>query len=259
MGSVKAVVLCGGLGSRLRPLTYYFQKTMLPVGERQKPILEYILRSLKFNGIDRAVLLASYKAEQIQNYFKSGASVSMELSYVADDPSLKGNGGAVLNAYRQGVLNEEDQLLVYYGDILTRMNLKRMLSQHASTGSDATLAVAQGYKLPVGVAKVKGGHLVKMEEKPMIDIDVGIGILALKGDSLIALEEISKETNELDIMGQLIPRMIKARKKVNVFLTKDYWLDVGSIETYEKLDHTKLDESFGDLFLTEVMQQNRGK
>jgi mannose-1-phosphate guanylyltransferase len=232
---------------------------MLPVGEKQKPILEYILRSLKHNGIDKAVLLASYKAEQIQNYFKSGAPVSMELSYVADDPSLKGNGGAVLNAYRQGVLNEKDQLLIYYGDILTKMNLKLMISQHASSGSDATLAVAQGYKLPVGVAKVRGSRLVRMEEKPVIDIDVGIGILALKGDSLIALEEISKGTNELDIMGQLIPRMIEAKKKVNVFLTRDYWVDVGSIETYEKLDHTRLDENFGDLFFAEVRQKKRGR
>ena len=259
MGNVKAVVLCGGLGSRLRPLTYYFQKTMLPVGERQKPILEYILRSLKYNGIDKAVLLASYKAEQIQNYFKSGAPVSMELSYVADDPSLKGNGGAVLNAYRRGVLNQDDQLLVYYGDILTRMDLKRMMSQHASSNSDATLAVAQGYKLPVGVAKVRGGRLVKMEEKPVIDIDVGIGILCLKGDSLVALEEISKGTSELDIMGQLIPSMIEAKKKVSVFLTRDYWMDVGSIETYEKLDHKELDESFSDLFLYEARHQRRVK
>jgi mannose-1-phosphate guanylyltransferase len=252
MGSFKAAVLCGGLGSRLRPLTYYFQKTMLPVGERQKPILEYILRSLKYNGIDRAVLLASYKAEQIQNYFKSGSSISMKLSYVADDPSLKGNGGAILNAYRRGVLSEDDQLLVYYGDILTTMDLRKMLARHSASGADATLAVAHGYRLPVGVANIKGERLVKMEEKPSIDIRVGIGILALKGDALITLEEISKGCTELDMMGQLIPKMISDGKKVKVFETRDYWLDVGSIETYEKLDHTKLDENFKELFLYEV-------
>ncbi len=60
-------------------------------------------------------------------------------------------------------------------------------------------------------------------------------------------------------MGQLIPSMIEAKKKVNVFLTKDYWLDVGSIETYEKLDHKKLDESFRDLFLYEARHQRRVK
>ncbi|HVP22681.1 MAG TPA: nucleotidyltransferase family protein [Conexivisphaerales archaeon] len=251
MGSLKAAVLCGGLGSRLRPLTYYFQKTMLPVGERQKPILEYILRTLKYNGIDKAVLLASYKAEQIQNYFKSGASLSMELSYVADDPSLKGNGGALLNAYRKGVLNEDDQILVYYGDILTTMDLKGMMKRHTSSGSEATLAVARGYRLPVGVANVRGDRLIRMEEKPTVDIRVGIGILALKGDSLIALDSMSEGSSELDIMGQLIPKMIAEGRKVRVFQTKAYWLDVGSIETYEKLDHVKLDESFSELFLYE--------
>jgi mannose-1-phosphate guanylyltransferase len=257
MVSVKAAVLCGGLGSRLRPLTYYFQKTMLPVGERQKPILEYILRSLKYNGIDRAVLLASYKAEQIQNYFKSGSSVSMKLSYVADDPSLKGNGGALLNAYRKGALNEDDQILVYYGDILTRMDLRKMLSRHLATGSDATLAVARGYRLPVGVAKVIGDRLVRMEEKPNVDIKVGIGILALKGESLLLLEAMSKGPRELDIMGHLIPKMISEKKRVKVFQTRDYWIDLGSIETYEKLNHAELDESFRELFPYEVERARR--
>jgi mannose-1-phosphate guanylyltransferase len=252
MRPFKAVVLCGGLGSRLRPLTYYFQKTMLPVGEKQKPILEYILRSLKYNGIEEAVLLASYKAEQIQNYFKSGEPVAMRLSYVADDPALKGNGGALLNAYRRGIVSSKDDLLIYYGDILTRMNLRGMMSQHEELSSDATLAVAKGYRLPVGVAKVRGRRLVTMEEKPLIDINVGIGILALKGRSLLALERLSKESRELDIMGGLIPDMIRRKGKVDVFLTGDYWLDLGSIETYEKLDHAKLDEGFGHLFPYEV-------
>ncbi len=255
MGSLKAAVLCGGVGSRLRPLTYYFQKTMLPVGERQKPILEYILRTLKHNGIDEALLLASYKAEQIQNYFKSGTSLDMDLSYLADDPNMKGNGGALLNAYRKGVLNEDDQILVYYGDILTTMDLKRMLARHISTDACATLAVAHGYRLPVGVAEVKGDRLLKMEEKPSMDIRVGIGILALKGEALMTLEGMSKGAAELDVMGELIPQLISEGKKVKVFETKDYWIDVGSIETYEKLDHAKLERSFRELFLYEVSPQ----
>jgi mannose-1-phosphate guanylyltransferase len=256
MEKVRAAVLCGGVGSRLRPLTYYFQKTMLPVGERQKPILEYILRTLKYNDVSKAVLLASYKSEQIRNYFKTGASMGMELSYVVDDPSLKGNGGALLNAYRKGLLKEEETVLVYYGDILTRLNLKQMLSQHAQLGSVATLAVAKGYRLPVGVVKVQGSRLVRMEEKPVIDINVGIGILALSGEALLYLEELAKGKSELDIMGGLIPDLIRRRKPVDVFVTGEYWLDVGSIETYEKLDHTKLDDVFRHLYMYEVKQKS---
>lgn len=247
------------MGSRLRPLTYYFQKTMLPVGERQKPILEYILRTLRYNEVTRAVLLASYKAEQIQNYFKGGTALGMELSYAVDDPSLKGNGGALLNAYRRGLVGEDETILVYYGDILTTMDLRKMLEQHGRACAAATLAVARGYRLPVGVVKVKGSKLVKMEEKPVIDIDVGMGILALQGEVLPLLEQLAKAGAELDIMGHLLPELIRRRMRVEAFVTSDYWLDVGSIEIYEKLDHVKLDESFRHLYMYEIKEERRTK
>ncbi|UCD26999.1 MAG: NTP transferase domain-containing protein, partial [Candidatus Bathyarchaeota archaeon] len=70
MSRVKGLVLCGGQGTRLRPITYYFQKTMVPVGTKQKPLLEYVVRLLEFNGIKDLVLLVNYKAEQIMNYFE---------------------------------------------------------------------------------------------------------------------------------------------------------------------------------------------
>ena len=70
--NVKGVVLCGGEGARLRPLTYYFQKTLLPVGSAQRPVLEYMLRLLRHHGISDVVLLVGYKHEQVMNYFGQG-------------------------------------------------------------------------------------------------------------------------------------------------------------------------------------------
>ncbi|MEM3685280.1 MAG: sugar phosphate nucleotidyltransferase, partial [Conexivisphaerales archaeon] len=124
MENAEAVVLCGGLGSRLRPLTYYFQKTMLPIGREQRPILEYILRSLTYNGIRKAVLLANYKFEQIKNYFGNGSKFGLRVFYGMDPPTLSGSGGALLNAYNNGLINRDNTALVYYGDILTTMNLR---------------------------------------------------------------------------------------------------------------------------------------
>ena len=118
MAKVKGLILCGGPGTRLRPITYYFQKAMIPIGLRQKPVLEYVVRLLKFYGVSDLVFLVSYKAQQIMNYFDDGSRFDIKLSYVRDVPRLKGTGGSVLNAYRQKAVNTNDTLLVYYGDII---------------------------------------------------------------------------------------------------------------------------------------------
>ncbi|MEM3684446.1 MAG: nucleotidyltransferase family protein [Conexivisphaerales archaeon] len=249
MKEVVGVVLCGGLGSRLRPLTYYFQKVMLPIGSAQKPILEYILHSLRRAEIRNALLLANYKFEQIRNYFGDGSAVGMDLTYIMDDPMYKGSGGALLNAWKKGMVDDDATILIYYGDILTKLDLKKMLQQHWNDSSVATLAVAKGFRVPVGVAKMHGKRISSFEEKPEIDINVGVGIMALEGKGLRLLEEIhrTKNSDSIDIMGDLLTTLIKRREKVEGFVFDDFWLDVGSIEAYEKVDPKKFDEMFSGL------------
>lgn len=246
MKSVTGVVLCGGLGSRLRPLTYYFQKVMLPIGTAQRPILEYILRSMKNAGIERTVLLANYKVEQIKNYFDDGEELGMKLSYIVDDPKMQGSGGALLNAWKK-VEFESPTLLVYYGDILTTLKLEKLLQQHHSHSSIATLAVATEFKVPVGVAKMKEDKIYAFEEKPRIKLNVGLGIMAIQTSALSVLDEIYMEKKSIDIMGDLLPELIKRGEKVEGFPFEEFWLDVGSIEAYEKIDPKKFDEMFGYL------------
>ena len=130
MDNVKGIVLCGGKGTRLRPLTYYVQKTMVPIGIKQKPLLEYVVRLFKFHGIKDLVFLVNYKSEQIINYFEDGSRFGLNITYVEDDPNSKGTGGAVLNAYDNGAVNTDDTILVYYGDILTNMNLTDLMQYH---------------------------------------------------------------------------------------------------------------------------------
>ena len=76
MKMVKGLILCGGTGTRLRPITYYFQKTMIPIGLKQKPLLEYVVRLLSFHGISDLAFLVNYKAEQIVNYFDDGSRLA---------------------------------------------------------------------------------------------------------------------------------------------------------------------------------------
>ncbi|MEM1993260.1 MAG: nucleotidyltransferase family protein, partial [Candidatus Caldarchaeum sp.] len=144
---MKPLVLCGGEGSRLRPLTYYFQKTMVPIGREQKPLLEYILRHIKMHGFNEAVLLIGYKGEQVVNYFGDGERVGLRLRYVWDPENVKGTLASLRNALRLKAFERIDSLLIYYGDILTNLNLRELVDTHFEQKAAATLALSPGYQL----------------------------------------------------------------------------------------------------------------
>jgi len=247
MSRVKGLVLCGGQGTRLRPITYYFQKTMIPVGLKQKPLLEYVVRLLEFHGIEDLVFLVNYRAEQIVNYFEEGSRFNVRVSYVKDDPSLKGTAGSVLNAYRQGAVNMEDTLLVYYGDILTNMDLRDLLRYHRDKRSWATIALASGFTVRVGLADLdKDGKIRGFVEKPTLEKPVSVGIAVLKGETLGDMEA-SKKKRELDLMGDVFPYLIKVGKPVYGYVSDAFWYDVLSTEAYEKLSPKLVDEKFREI------------
>ena len=241
---VVGVVLAGGEGKRLRPLTYYFQKCLIPVGSRQKPLLEHILLLLKRHGIVDVKLLVGYKHEQIVNYFNDGRRFGIKIEYFVDDPTLGGSGGAMVNSARKGAFDGADSLLVYYGDILSDIDLSAFVRQHVESGSVATLAVTNGFEVPVGVADVEGRAVRGWVEKPRMDIYAGIGIVVLSPETLEALEELAAERENPDLMGDLIPLLIEKGKRVEAYLTDAFWYDVGSTERYEKLDNHLVDSLF---------------
>ncbi|MBS7619010.1 nucleotidyltransferase family protein [Candidatus Bathyarchaeota archaeon] len=246
--SVVAAVLCGGEGSRLRPLTYYFQKSMIPVGSSQKPLLEYIIRLMRDHGIRDIVFLVNYKYEQILNYFGDGSRFDVNIGYVADRGDRRGTGWAILNAYEKGVFKGCENVLVYYGDILSNIDLTEMLKTHEGSDASATLALSKGYRLPVGVARVEGFRILGFEEKPLINVPVCIGIAVFKMGALQTLHEMLMDELELDIMGHMMPKLIELREPVNAYFTDCFWYDVGSTEKYEKLDHTIVDRLFERAF-----------
>jgi mannose-1-phosphate guanylyltransferase len=241
---VVGLVLAGGEGRRLRPLTYYFQKCMIPIGSKQKPLLEYILLLMKLHKISDVKLLVGYKSEQIKNYFDDGSRFELKIDYLTDDPTLSGSGGAILNAARKGTLEDAEDLLIYYGDIISNLNLTEMIHQHLDEKNAATLAVTRGFKVPVGVAELEGKRITGWVEKPEIDIYAGIGIILLRKKALEALGMLAEGREKMDLMGDIIPSLIGMEERVGAYVTDAFWYDVGSTEKYEKLDNHIVDTLF---------------
>lgn len=245
---MKAVVLAGGQGARLRPLTYYFQKCMIPVGAKQKPLLEYIIRLLRYHNLRDIIIAAGYKHEQIINYFEDGSRFKVKITYVVDRPGYESTALALLNAMEQGHLAPNEDILVYYGDILSNVNLTELIKVHVEKKAAATLALARGYRIRVGTARtMPDGRITQLVEKPQLDIPVTIGILALNTTSLQVVEQLRKHTKHVDIMAHLIPQLIKQGKPVYSYLTTEYWQDIGSTERYEKLDHSQVERKLAHL------------
>ena len=206
VSKVKGIVLCGGKGTRLRPLTHYIQKTMVPVGVKQKPLLEYVVRLFKFHGIKDLVFLVNYKAEQIRNYFEDGSRFGVNISYVEDDPNSKGTGGAVLTAYNKGAVSTDDTLLVYYGDIITNMNLTDLLQYHKNKQAWSTVTLSLGFKVRVGLANLDSdSKILGFEEKPTLEKPVSVGISVLNGELLDDMKRLKGEKPKLDFMGEVLP------------------------------------------------------
>ena len=238
---MKGIVFCGGKGVRLRPLTYYFQKTMIPIGAKQKPLLEYVIRLLKKHNVLDITLLVGYKANQIANYFEDGSRFGVKIRYLHDNPKLGGTAGALLNAFLKGTISLDETLLVYYGDILSNIDLTDLLNHHKEKKAVATIVLSTGFPVPVGVADVgEGGRITKFIEKPEIEKPVNVGILALEAETIKLVQKLFRQKQRLDLMADLIPHLIDAGERVYAYITDAFWYDMGSTEKYEKINNNTI-------------------
>ena len=246
---VKGVVMAGGVGTRFRPLTNYIQKCMIPIGDGEKPILEYIVRLYGYHRIRELVLLAGYKHQQIRNYFDNGERFGVNMSYVMDAPDMKGSAGATLNAYRQGALTEEDTLVIYYGDIVSSIDLREMVEFHRDSEARATVALAPDFQVNVGVAELEDGWITGFKEKPRLKTAVSIGVLVLDGSVLRDMEGLHTQGRfqSFDLMGDVVQHLVEKRDRVAAYVTDAFWYDVGSVERYERLSNDLLRDELGFL------------
>ncbi len=211
-------------------------------------MLEYVVRLLKFHGVADLAFLVDYKAEQIFNYFDDGSRFGVKISYVRDVPEYKGTAGSVLNAFKQNAARKDDTLLIYYGDIVTAINLKKLLDYHRQQRAVATVALSSGFTVRVGLADLdKEGRILGFVEKPQLEKPVSIGIMALEGETLNDIEGLFPKKRGVDLMKDVVPDLVKSGKPVYGYLSDAFWYDVGSIETYEKLDHDSIEKSLAYL------------
>ena len=148
---------------------------------------------------------------------------------------LKGSLNAVANALRNGSLPGCNELLVYYGDVLTDLDITGLISTHRKLRADVTLVLDKGYSLPVGVAEVKGGFVTSFREKPTIDLSVTTGMMVL-GPSALSLVKKVAGPRSTDLMTDFLPRMLRDDGKVAAFYTQKEWFDVGTVSSFEKLN-----------------------
>jgi mannose-1-phosphate guanylyltransferase len=243
----KAAVLCGGEGTRLRPLTNYFQKTMIPIGSKKRPLLEYIVRLLAHNDLREITLLTGYRYAEIERYFEDGSKFGVRLNYSKDPETVKGSAACLQNAIASGVLRDFDELVVYYGDVLSDLRIRELVLQHRKEGAAASLVLSRDYRLPVGVARVDTRGVVEFQEKPTLPLNVTMGCLVVSKSTLPILAEVTSGESRVDIMTHFVPAVIGRGFRVSPFYIDGFWYDVGTTEAYEKLYPELVDSKLGFL------------
>jgi dTDP-glucose pyrophosphorylase len=219
---LSAVIMAGGFGTRLRPLTDELPKPMLPMGDR--PLLELTIERLREAGIRRVNLTTHYLAERITSHFGNGQALDVDVNYVTEDRPLGTAGGLKLMS------DVDETLLVINGDILTEVDFRSMLAYHRDHGADATVGVRQ-YELqvPYGVIECDGMRVRGVREKPMLNFLVNAGIYLLEP----AVRRHIPDDQRFD-MTDLIERLIDRGRHVVSFPIVEYWLDIGRPGDYKQ-------------------------
>ncbi len=220
--SLQAVIMAGGFGSRLRPLTEDMPKPMLPVGGR--PLMEVLLEQLRDSGIRNVSVTTHFKPEKISNYFGDGKKFGVDLNYINEEHPL-GTGGAL------GLLAKPSEpLLVINGDVLTQVDFRAMYAFHREYKADLTLAVRQyDFEVPYGVIESEGVFVKAIQEKPRFNFFVNAGIYLLQPDVYEYIPS-GKRFN----MTDLIQWLMDAGRVVVNFPVREYWLDIGQHADYAK-------------------------
>ncbi|MCL6479847.1 MAG: nucleotidyltransferase family protein [Peptococcaceae bacterium] len=227
------VIMAGGLGSRLRPLTDDCPKPLLKVGG--KPLLETILENFMEYGFNKFYFSVNYKADMIKKHFGDGSRWGVDIEYIYEEKRM-GTAGPL------GLLPEktQDTILVMNGDLLTKINFQHLLDFHSNTGADATMCVKEyNFQIPYGVVKIARHRLIEIEEKPVKSFFISAGIYAIEPRVL----DLIPPNTYFDMPG-LFERLIQENRETAVFPIREYWLDIGHKEDFERANG-----EFSEVFL----------
>ena len=219
----RAVIMAGGKGERLRPITEHIPKPMVRVAG--KPILERLILHLLSHGIRKVTLAVNYKKDVIEDYFGDGKHLGVDICYLREDAPM-GTAGALSLLKHRG----KDPLIVLNGDLVTQFDITRMLEAHAANSNMMTVGVYKYmHTIPFGVVKVRNEEITSIAEKPLEWWYVNSGIYVVEQSVLSKIPKGGYFT-----MPQLIENCLAGRKKVGGFEIEEEWLDVGKLTELEK-------------------------
>ncbi len=218
-----AVIMAGGLGSRLGPLTKNTPKPLLNVGD--KPLLSTTVEQLSRHGIEKVFISINYKADRIKEYFAENPASGIEVNFLEEKEFL-GTAGAI------SLLPEEPSapFIVMNGDIVSPINFGNLLDYHQASNKSMTLCTREfNFQIPYGVVRLRGNELESMQEKPEHTIIINAGIYVLNPE----VKQLVPENTSID-MPDLIEKVMKEQSGAACFPVADFWLDIGNPKDYSK-------------------------
>ncbi|MDQ3681243.1 MAG: sugar phosphate nucleotidyltransferase [Actinomycetota bacterium] len=232
---MKAVIMAGGAGTRLRPLTSNTPKPMLPVANR--PMMEHILRLLKKHGFEDIVVTLAVTPQAVTNYFGDGSEFGVNIAYATEETPM-GTAGSVLNARDE----LDERFLVISGDVLTSTDLSKVVSFHEEKEAMVTIGLkAMDNPLEFGIVITRDdGSIERFLEKPswgeVFSDNVNTGVYVLEPEVFDFIGE-----GEVDFSGDVFPALLEAEKPLYGYEMEGYWQDVGTLESYTGAHQDVLD------------------
>ena len=234
---MKAVILAGGKGTRLKPYTTVFPKPLMPIGDQ--PILEVVILQLKSYGFDEVIMAVGHLAELIVTFFNDGSKYGIKIKYTREDKPL-GTVGPL--ALVKDVLNET--FLMMNGDVLTTLDYSDLVDYHKRNGAIATIALKKRVvEIDFGVSEVDdANNIVGYTEKPAIEYLVSMGVYVFEPRVLDYIK-----SNEYLDFPDLIKMLISCGETVKGYSYDGFWLDIGRPDDYERANR-EIDRIYSELF-----------
>jgi len=220
---MKAVIMAGGEGTRLRPFTQTIPKPLLPIG--RKPIAQIIVERLRDVGITDITMTVGYAAELIKAFFQDGSQFGVSIRYYHEARKM-GTAGCLPHLHHIG----ESSFVVTNGDIFTDLDYRRFLEEHTASGAAMSVATrCDQVSIPYGVLRLDGERIISVEEKPTLDICFNAGIYALSAECLGHIP-----TEGVFDMTDLIQKLLSTNGHVRPVPITGRWYDLAKVDDFDR-------------------------
>lgn len=220
---MQTIILAGGKGTRLRPYTTVLPKPLMPIGD--VPILEIVVRQLKYYGFNNITLAVGHLKELLNAFFGDGKKWGVNIEYSFEDKPL-GTAGPLKLIDPDSI---QDNFIVMNGDVLTDLNFLDFFQYHKKNNALCTIAMYQKpVKINLGVLETQNNRIIDYIEKPVLNYNVSMGVYAFKKEALNYIPD-----NAFFDFPDLIKTLIEQDKPVMGYKFNDHWLDIGTPSDYD--------------------------